>query len=91
MPEPKKTFTTWLHETPPRERNIGVRLEFRGNVIHATRFKTQAENLKLACSLLIALMGRNPFKKDDKSRSEFSEEGGRVTVFRPHDHGPEDA
>ena len=90
MPDnPRKTFTTWLRETPPRERNIGVKLEFRGNVIHAARYKTQAENLKLACQVLIALMGRNPFKKDDLGQSEFSEEGGRITVFRPHGLGPD--
>ena len=87
-PEPRKTFTRWLRETLPRERNIGVKLEFRGNVIYATRLKSQAENLQLACVLLIALLGHSPFKKNVADLSEFSEEGGKITFFRPHNSTP---
>ena len=86
----RKSLTTWLRETPISEKQIGVRITFRGNVINATRFRKRAENEYLARMLLIALLGRNPFstRPDVVAVSEFVEEGGTITYFRPHDHLP---
>jgi hypothetical protein len=90
-PKPiSKSLTTWLRETPPAQKMVGVRLTFRANVLHVARYHNRQENLYLAGTLLTALLGRNPFKKNKSGISEFDEEGGSIEYFRPHDLRPEE-
>lgn len=79
-----KTLTSWLHETPPHPRQVGVRLSFRGCVIPVARYRNVAENRYLARLILIVLLGRNPWKNTpDDPATEFEREGGAIEYFTP--------
>lgn len=61
---------------------FGVRIAYLGNIIYSNRFKATADNEWFAKSVLMLILGYDPWERRVGEKSEFEVFGGMIKYYK---------